>query len=109
MQAAAKRLRWQKPAPAHVVETIEAYIQPVQHQLTTSGSAEAGTKVRLYNEASDKITCLACYRADAHPVYTLIIGRDDKVIKAAVSRTTATHRQTSTHNVIVSRPMAAAG
>jgi len=92
-----------------VVETIEAYIQPVQHQLTTSGSAEAGTRVRLYNEASDRITCLACYRDDAHSVYIIIIGRDDEVIKAAVSRTTATHRQTSTHNVIVNRAMAAAG
>lgn len=108
MQAAAKRLRWQKPAPAHLVETIKAYIQPVHHQLTTSGSAEAGTRVRLYNEASGRIICLACYRADAHSVYILIIGRDDEVIKAAVSRTTATHRQTSTHNVIVNRPMAAA-
>lgn len=82
-----------KKAPPHVVETVVAGIQSVQNQLTTSGTIEAGTKVRLYNEVSGKITYLPYHEGDAVAAHTIIIGLDDEVIQAELDKATATREQ----------------
>jgi len=82
-----------KTAPSHVVETIVTGIQSVQNQLTTSGTIEAGTKVRLYNEVSGKITYLPYHEGDAVSAHTIIIGLDDEVIQAELDKATATREQ----------------
>ena len=42
----------------HTVEVTPASMQTVQSRLTASGTIEAGTRVRLYNEVSGKIRYL---------------------------------------------------
>jgi membrane fusion protein (multidrug efflux system) len=85
--------RVSKHAPAHVVQTIETGIQSVQNQLTTSGTIEAGTRVRLYNEVSGKITYLPYHEGDTVAAHTIIIGLDDEVIQAELDKATATREQ----------------
>jgi len=82
-----------KQAPAHVVETTQAGIQSVQSKLTASGTIEAGTRVRLYNEVSGKIRYLPNHEGDAVSAHTIIIGLDDEVIQAELDKATATREQ----------------
>jgi len=82
-----------KQAPVHVVETTRAGIQSVQSKLTTSGTIEAGTRVRLYNEVSGKIRYLPYYEGDAVTAHTIIIGLDDEVIQAELDKATASREQ----------------
>ena len=82
-----------KQAPPHVVETTRARIQSVQSQLTTSGTIEAGTRVRLYNEVSGKIRYLPYHEGDAVAAHTIVIGLDDEVIQAELDKATASREQ----------------
>jgi membrane fusion protein (multidrug efflux system) len=82
-----------KQAPVHVVETTQAGIQSVQSKLTTAGTIEAGTRVRLYNEVSGKIRYLPNHEGDAVAAHTIIIGLDDEVIQAELDKATATREQ----------------
>lgn len=82
-----------KQAPAHVVETTRAVIQSVQSRLTTSGTIEAGTSVRLYNEVNGKIRYLPYHEGDAVTAHTIIIGLDDDVIQAELDKATAGREQ----------------
>jgi RND family efflux transporter MFP subunit len=82
-----------KQAPVHVVETTQARIQSVQSKLTTSGTIEAGTRVRLYNEVNGKIRYLPYHEGDAVAADTIIIGLDDEVIQAELDKATATREQ----------------
>ena len=82
-----------KQAPVHVVETTQAGIQSVQSKLTTSGTIEAGTRVRLYNEVNGKIRYLPYHEGDAVAAHTIIIGLDDEVIQAELDKATATREQ----------------
>jgi membrane fusion protein (multidrug efflux system) len=82
-----------RQAPLHVVETTRAGIQPVQGKLTTSGTIEAGTRVRLYNEVSGKIRYLPYHEGDAVAAHTIVIGLDDEVIQAELDKATATREQ----------------
>ena len=82
-----------KQAPVHVVETTQAGIQSVQSKLTTSGTIEAGTRVRLYNEVSGKIRYLPNHEGDAVAAHTIIVGLDDEVIQAELDKATATREQ----------------
>ena len=77
----------------HVVEINPAGVQPVQSRLTTSGTVEAGTRVRLYNEVSGKITFLPYHEGDAVALQTIVIGLDDDVIQAELDKATATREQ----------------
>ena len=76
-----------------MVETTRAEIQPVQSQLTTSGTIEAGTRVRLYNEVSGKIRYLPYHEGDAVAAHTIVIGLDDEVIQAELDKATASREQ----------------
>ena len=82
-----------KQAPVHVVETTQAGIQSMQSKLTTSGTIEAGTRVRLYNEVSGKIRYLPYHEGDAVAVHTIVIGLDDEVIQAELDKATASREQ----------------
>jgi membrane fusion protein (multidrug efflux system) len=82
-----------KARSAHVVETTQIRMQPVQNQLTTSGTIEAGTKVRLYNEVSGKIRYLPYHEGDAVVAHTIIAGLDDDVIQAELDKAVATREQ----------------
>lgn len=89
-QAAA---RPEKQAAVHVVATTPARMQSVQNQLTTSGTIEAGTKVRLYNEVSARIRYLPYYESDAVSANTIVIGLDDEVIQAELDKAAASREQ----------------
>lgn len=82
-----------KQAPAHVVEITRAGIQSVQSKLTTSGTIEAGTRVRLYNEVSGKIRYLPYHEGDTVTAHTILIGLDDEVIQAELDKATASREQ----------------
>ena len=82
-----------KQAPPHAVETTRARIQSVQSKLTTSGTIEAGTRVRLYNEVSGKIRYLPYHEGDAVAAHTIVIGLDDEVIQAELDKATANREQ----------------
>jgi membrane fusion protein (multidrug efflux system) len=82
-----------KQAPLHVVATTRAKIEAVQSKLTTSGTIEAGTRVRLYNEVSGKIRYLPYHEGDAVAAHTIVIGLDDAVIQAELDKATASREQ----------------
>ena len=82
-----------KRARDHVVETIPAGMQTVQSKLTASGTIEAGTHVRLYNEVSGKITSLPFYEGDKVSAGTILVSLDDEVIQAELDKATATREQ----------------
>ncbi len=82
-----------KQAQLHVVETTPARIQSVQSKLTTSGTIEAGTRVRLYNEVSGKIRYLPYHEGDTVAAHTIVIGLDDEVIQAELDKATASREQ----------------
>ena len=77
----------------HTVEVISAAMQTVQGKLTSSGTIEAGTRVRLYNEVSGKIRYLPFYEGDAVAAHTIVVGLDDEVIQAELDKATATREQ----------------
>jgi len=85
--------RPEKQAAAHVVATTPARMQSVQNRLTTSGTIEAGTKVRLYNEVSARIRYLPYHEGDAVSSNTIVIGLDDEVIQAELDKATASREQ----------------
>lgn len=78
---------------AHVVATTIVRMQSVRNQLTTSGTIEAGTKVRLYNEVSARIRYLPYHEGDGVAMHTTLIGLDDKVIQAELDKATAVRKQ----------------
>ena len=82
-----------RKATAHVVATIPARMQTVQNQLTTSGTIEAGTIVRLYNEVSGKIRYLPYHEGDAVAANTIVIGLDDEIIQAELDKAIASREQ----------------
>jgi membrane fusion protein (multidrug efflux system) len=67
--------------------------QSVRNQLTTSGTIEAGTKVRLYNEVSARIRYLPYHEGDTVAAHTIVIGLDDEIIQAELDKATATRKQ----------------
>ena len=77
----------------HRVEVSPATMQTVQSKLTASGTIEAGTRVRLYNEVSGKIRYLPLYEGDAVAAHTIVVGLDDQVIQAELDKATATREQ----------------
>ena len=78
---------------AHIVATTIVRMKSVRNQLTTSGTIEAGTKVRLYNEVSARIRDLPYHEGDAVAINTIVIGLDDEVIQAELNKATATRKQ----------------
>lgn len=77
----------------HIVEIISAEMQSVQGRLNASGTIEAGTRVRLYNEVNGKIRYLPYREGDAVAQHTIVVGLDDEVIQAELDKATATREQ----------------
>lgn len=82
-----------KRTSQHVVEINRASIETVQSKLTASGTIEAGTRVRLYNEVDGKIRFLPFHEGDAITMDTIVIGLGDDVIQAELDKATATREQ----------------
>ena len=77
----------------HTVEVLPATMQTVQGELATSGTIEAGTRVRLYNEVSGKIRYLPYFEGDAVAAHTIVVGLDDDVIQAELDKAIASREQ----------------
>jgi membrane fusion protein (multidrug efflux system) len=80
-------------APAHQVEVVTATIKPVSHQQTVSGTLEAITSVRLYNEESGRITQLPYHEGDLVNKGDVVITLDGALIQAELDKAIAEHRQ----------------
>jgi RND family efflux transporter MFP subunit len=77
----------------HVVEVQEAHITQVQSHLTATGTIEAATIVRLYNEVSGRITYLPNHEGDAVTQHSEVIGLDDELMQAELDKAVAQQQQ----------------
>jgi RND family efflux transporter MFP subunit len=83
-------------APAPQVEVISASIKAVSHQQTISGTLEAITSVRLYNEESARITKLPYHEGDSVNKDDVVITLDGSLIRAELDKAEAEHKQAKT-------------
>jgi RND family efflux transporter MFP subunit len=67
--------------------------KPVHLTQTLSGTLEAETKIRLYNEESGRITKLPYYEGDTVKKGTLLIQLDDELIKVDLAKARASREQ----------------
>lgn len=77
----------------HRVEVIEVENKPVFLTQTVSGTLEAVTKIRLYNEESGRITKLPFYEGDYVKKGTLLVQLDNELLKTDVAKATASKEQ----------------
>ncbi len=83
-----------RPAPpVHQVEVVSASIKAVSHQQTVSGTLEAITSVRLYNEESGRITKLPYHEGDLINKDDMVITLDGSLIQAELDKARAEHKQ----------------
>lgn len=85
--------RGRPAAPAQQVEIMLTTIKPVSLQQTISGSLEAITSVRLYNEESGRITKLPFYEGDLISKGDVAITLDGNLIQAELDKAIAEHKQ----------------
>jgi len=77
----------------HNVEVVSAEIRPVFLQQTVSGTLEAITKIRLYNEESGLITELPYHEGDFVKKGTLLVQLDNEIMKTDVAKASASREQ----------------
>lgn len=77
----------------HRVEIIEVEHKPVFLTQTVSGTLEAVTKIRLYNEESGRITKLPFYEGDFVKQGTLLVQLDNELLKTDVAKAKAAKAQ----------------
>lgn len=77
----------------HRVEVVEVENKPVFLTQTISGTLEAVTKIRLYNEESGRITKLPYHEGDFVKKGTLLVQLDNELLKTDVAKATATKEQ----------------
>ena len=77
----------------HRVEVIDVEKKPVFLTQTVSGTLEAVTKIRLYNEESGRITKLPFYEGDFVKQGTLLVQLDNELLKTDVSKAKAAKAQ----------------
>ena len=82
-----------KQQHTHVVEVDTVRIRQVQSRLTATGTIEAATIVRLYNEVSSRITYLPYHEGDAVAEQSVIVGLDDELIQAELDKVVAQQQQ----------------
>lgn len=80
-------------ASVHQVKVMTTSIQPVSRQQTISGTLEALTSVRLYNEESGRITHLPYHEGDHIKKGEMVIQLDGALIQAELDKATAEHKQ----------------
>jgi membrane fusion protein, multidrug efflux system len=73
------------------VATVEN--KPVSLVQTVSGTMEAVTKIRLYNEESGRIVKLPYYEGDTVKQGTLLVQLDNELLKTDVAKATASKEQ----------------
>ena len=78
---------------AHRVEVITVENKPVFLTQTISGTLEAVTKIRLYNEESGRITKLPYYEGDVVKKGTLLVQLDNELLKTDVAKAKASQEQ----------------
>jgi len=77
----------------HRVEVITVENKAVSLSQTISGTLEAVTKMRLFNEESGRITQLPYHEGDFVKQGTLLVQLDNALLKTDVSKATATKQQ----------------
>ena len=77
----------------HNVEVVIAENQPVFLQQTVSGTLEAVTRIRLYNEESGLITELPFHEGDFVKKGTLLVQLDNEILKTDVAKASASREQ----------------
>ena len=77
----------------HRVKVIEVENKPVFLTQTVSGTLEAVTKIRLYNEESGRITKLPYHEGDFVKQGTLLVQLDNELLKTDVAKATAAKEQ----------------
>lgn len=77
----------------HRVEVIEVENRPVSLSQTVSGTLEAVTLIRLYNEESGRITKLPYHEGDFVKQGTLLVQLDNELIKTDVAKAKAAKEQ----------------
>jgi len=78
---------------AHRVEVILAEKKPVFLTQTVSGTLEAVTKIRLYNEESSRITKMPYHEGDYVKKGDLLIQLDNALLKTDVDKARASKQQ----------------
>ena len=77
----------------HHVEIAIAENKAVSHTQTVSGTLEAVTKIRLYNEESARLTRLPYHEGDQVKKGTLLIQLDNALLKTDVAKAHASKEQ----------------
>ncbi|MBE9560447.1 MAG: efflux RND transporter periplasmic adaptor subunit [Proteobacteria bacterium] len=77
----------------HRVEVITVEQKPVFLTQTVSGTLEAVTKIRLYNEESGRITKLPYHEGDVVKKSTLLVQLDNELLKTDVAKAKASREQ----------------
>ncbi|MCK5394864.1 MAG: efflux RND transporter periplasmic adaptor subunit [Gammaproteobacteria bacterium] len=77
----------------HRVEVITVENKPVSLTQTVSGTLEAVTKIRLYNEESGRITKLPYHEGDVVKKGTLLVQLDNELLKTDVAKAKASREQ----------------
>lgn len=77
----------------HRVEVISVENKPVSLTQTVSGTLEAVTKIRLYNEESGRITKLPYYEGDFVKKGALLVQLDNELLKTDVAKAKALKEQ----------------
>jgi RND family efflux transporter MFP subunit len=77
----------------HNVEVVSAEHKPVFLQQTVSGTLEAITRIRFYNEESGRITELPYHEGDFVKKGTLLVQLDNEILKTDVAKASASREQ----------------
>ena len=85
---------------SHRVEVIDVQNRPVSLTQTVSGTLEAVTKIRLYNEESGRIIKMPYHEGDNVKKGTLLVQLDNELLKTDVAKAKASREQA---NVDLSR------
>jgi RND family efflux transporter MFP subunit len=78
---------------AHRIEVVTVKDEAIELNQTLSGTLEAVTKIRLYNEESGRITRLPYYEGDVVKKGTLLVQLDNELLKTDVAKATASKEQ----------------
>jgi membrane fusion protein (multidrug efflux system) len=81
------------PQTTHRVEVITVEKKPVSLVQTVSGTLQATTKIRLYNEESGRIIELPYHEGDSVEKGTLLVQLDNELLKTDVAKATASREQ----------------
>nr|CRH04512.1 putative Efflux transporter, RND family, MFP subunit [Candidatus Magnetococcus massalia] len=73
----------------HLVQTIAATEQPLQHQTLRTGTLTAQKQVRIYNQEEGHIAALTLNEGDRVKQGSLLVRLDDRLLKSQLAKTRA--------------------